>query len=142
MTEPLPPITLRPADRERLEQLAQANLTRVPETAYYLSREVERARVLAPDEDASRFVTMDSWVAFRDEATGRVRHVMLVYPDQADVSAGRISVLTPIGAALVGLSKGQSIVWQTPSGEDRSLTVVAVGDEAAPQQQAAALSGA
>lgn len=127
----LPPIALRPADRERLGQLAQANLSRVPDTADYLAREVERARVLPSDAASDDVVTMESWVRFRDEATGRTRRVMLVYPDRADVTAGRISVLTPIGAALVGLSKGQSIDWTTPSGEERALTVLAVGDEAA-----------
>ncbi|RAI44330.1 nucleoside diphosphate kinase regulator [Rhodoplanes roseus] len=135
----LPPIALRPADRERLEQLAQANLSRVPDTADYLAREVDRARVLPPDDNASDFVAMGSWVAFRDASTGRTRHVMLVYPEQADVTAGRISVLTPIGAALVGLSTGQSIAWRTPGGEERSLSVVAVGDAAVPRETA--LSG-
>jgi regulator of nucleoside diphosphate kinase len=50
----------------------------------------------------------------------------LVYPKSADIEAGRISVLTPIGAALIGLSAGQAISFATPSGELRSLTVVEV----------------
>ncbi|MDC7785423.1 nucleoside diphosphate kinase regulator [Rhodoplanes sp. TEM] len=129
-THTLPPIALRPDDRIRLEQLAHANLSRVPETADYLAREVERAQALPPGDSGGDHVAMNSWVTFRDETTGRTRRVMLVYPEQADVSAGRISVLTPIGAALVGLSKGQSIDWTTPSGEERALTVLSVGDEA------------
>jgi regulator of nucleoside diphosphate kinase len=55
-----------------------------------------------------------------------VRRATLVYPDEADLDAGRISVMTPIGAALIGLSVSQSIEWQTLSGGWRSLTVLAV----------------
>lgn len=55
--------------------------------------------------------------------------MLLVYPDEADVLEVKISVLTPIGAALIGLSVGQSIEWQTPAGGWRSLTVLQVGGE-------------
>ena len=72
-------------------------------------------------------VTMGSLVEFRDDDTGRTRTVNLVYPDQADLADGRLSVLSPVGAALIGLSVGQSIEWQTPSGGWRSLTVLQVG---------------
>jgi regulator of nucleoside diphosphate kinase len=54
--------------------------------------------------------------------------VTLVYPHEADLDAGRISVLTPVGAALIGLSVGQSIEWQSPTGGWRSLTVLRVHD--------------
>lgn len=124
----LPPIRLTESDRARLQRLSQASMERFPETADYLAREIERARVVAPDHVG--FVRMGSWVEFRDDRTGQVRRVVLVYPDQADVSAGRISVMTPIGAALIGLSDGQSIEWRTPAGEARSLTVVGIGDAA------------
>jgi regulator of nucleoside diphosphate kinase len=76
-------------------------------------------------------VTMGSKVSFRDDTTGQERTVLLVYPDEADVSEGKISVLTPIGAALIGLSIGQSIEWQTPAGGWRSLTVLRAGGEEA-----------
>ncbi|HBR45490.1 MAG TPA: nucleoside diphosphate kinase regulator, partial [Afipia sp.] len=54
------------------------------------------------------------------------RAMPLVYPEAADVDAGRISILTPIGAALIGLSVGQTIEFQTPGGRWRSLTVLRV----------------
>jgi regulator of nucleoside diphosphate kinase len=54
------------------------------------------------------------------------KQVRLVYPNAADIDAGRVSVLTPIGAALIGLSAGQAISFETPSGEQRSLTVLDV----------------
>ena len=62
------------------------------------------------------------------EGSGQAKHVTLVYPTAADVAAGRISVLTPVGAALIGLSAGQSMAFETPSGEPRSLTVLEVGE--------------
>jgi regulator of nucleoside diphosphate kinase len=68
---------------------------------------------------------MGSRVTFRDDVTGQVRTVKLVYPGEADVAQGTISVLTPIGAALIGLSVSQSIEWDTVSGGRRSLTVLA-----------------
>jgi regulator of nucleoside diphosphate kinase len=56
--------------------------------------------------------------------------VTLVYPGEADIGQGRISVLTPVGAALIGLSKGQSIDWATRTGETRRLTVIEVHEAA------------
>lgn len=126
----LPPITLLASDRDRLERLSRAGMARFPETAEYLAQEIERAVVLEPGEDNGQFARMGSSVVFRDHASGNVRRVTLVYPEGADVAAGKISVLTPIGAALIGLSKGQSIEWRTPAGERRTLTVVAVGEDA------------
>jgi regulator of nucleoside diphosphate kinase len=121
----LPPITLHPEDRERLEALALASLDRFPQTAGYLAREVERARTVEANGDTP-FVRMGSLVSFRDDTTGQVREVILTYPDRADIAAGRVSVLTPIGAALIGLSNGQTINWQAPAGDWRPLTVLSV----------------
>jgi regulator of nucleoside diphosphate kinase len=52
--------------------------------------------------------------------------VQLVYPAEADIEAGRISILTPIGAGLIGLREGQSILWPDREGRERRLTVVRV----------------
>lgn len=135
----LPPITLIAADRERLEALAQASLDRHPQTAGYLAREIERARVLDETKGgatAADFVRMGSTVSFRDDGTGQIREVTLTYPDRADIAANRVSVLTPIGAALIGLSKGQTIDWQNPAGEWRALTVIEVKEPAEEPQPA------
>jgi regulator of nucleoside diphosphate kinase len=125
----LPPIAMTIADRERLERLANASMARFPQTAEYLAREVERAQILDLGHDGPQFVRMGAWVEFRDDRTGQVRRVSLAYPHQADISAGKVSVLTPIGAALIGLSEGQSIEWQAPAGDKRSLTVLRIGNE-------------
>lgn len=124
----LPPITLTTSDFDRLDRLAAAAAATFPRTADFLSREIARANVVPSAHALPGLVTMGAAVEFRDDITGQVRTVTLVYPDQADVAKGKISVLTPIGAALIGLSVGQSIEWQAPAGDWRSLTVLRVRD--------------
>jgi Transcription elongation factor len=83
------------------------------------------------DEDFDpNVVRMGSLVTYVDETTGRTRTVTLVYPDAADIDQNRISILTPIGAALIGLRPSQSITWPLPDGRVGSLKVVAVSNEA------------
>lgn len=71
-------------------------------------------------------VRMGSRVTFSDDIGGEERTVALIYPQEADVTEGKISVLTPVGAALIGMSISQSIAWQTPGGNLRSLAVMKV----------------
>jgi regulator of nucleoside diphosphate kinase len=121
-----PPIILTAEDFERLSTLASAATSRMPDLAAELADELERAHVVAKDHPLEDVVCMESEVEFRDETTGKVQHVRLVYPEHADISIGNISVLTPVGTALIGLRAGQLIAWQTPRGELRKLTVLAV----------------
>jgi regulator of nucleoside diphosphate kinase len=120
-----PRIMLSAGDYKRLSRLARAAMNSVPEHAENLAAELERAHVLASGR-LGEVVCMGTHVVFRDDTTGRVRHVTLVYPEQADISKGMVSVLTPIGTALVGLRTGSSIGWQTRSGENRRLTVLEI----------------
>lgn len=122
----LPPIKIRRSDSQRLAQLADAAAETAPATADFLAGEIERATVVPDTAPLAGVVGMESEVIFRDDATGLQKQVTLVYPQSADIEAGRISVLTPIGAALIGLSAGQAISFTTPSGERRSLTVLEV----------------
>ena len=122
----LPPIAMRRSDAARLRLLADAAMASFPQTADFLAGEIERADIRPDEQPMANIVTMDSRVTFRDEVTGQTRTATLVYPDRADVSAGRISVLTPIGAALIGLSPGQTIEFRSPTGGLRALTVVTV----------------
>jgi regulator of nucleoside diphosphate kinase len=122
----LPPIKIRQAEYKRLGHLADASAETFPATADYLAREIERATVVSDTAPLVGIVGMESEVTFRDDATGSQKRVKLVYPDAADIDAGRVSVLTPIGAALIGLSAGQAISFMTPSGEQKSLTVLDV----------------
>jgi regulator of nucleoside diphosphate kinase len=120
-----PPITLTVSDYERLSLLARAAAPRMPELVSVLTDELERAHVLA-DGRPERTVCMESTVEFRDEISGKVQTLTLVYPGDADISHGRISVLTPVGTALIGLSIGDSITFETRTGDRRRLTVLQV----------------
>jgi len=71
-------------------------------------------------------ICMGSDVLYRDDLTREVRRVSLVFPGEADISQNKISVLTPVGTALIGLRAGQSITWPTRSGEMKRLTVLKV----------------
>jgi regulator of nucleoside diphosphate kinase len=121
-----PRITLSAADYERLSTLAHAARNRLPGLADELADEIARAQLLAKGEMPKNVVCMNSEVEFRDDTTGKVRTVTLVYPEDADISQGKISVMTPVGTALIGLRTGDSITWEPPSGEIRLLTVLSV----------------
>ena len=121
-----PQIILSTEDYERLTVLARAAMNRMPELAEGLSEELERAHVIDEDGHLQQVVCMGCDVKFRDEATGRIQDMTLVYPAQADISQGKISVLTPVGTALIGLREGQSITWDTRTGDARRLTVLEV----------------
>lgn len=98
----------------------------MPDVAAVLTDELDRAHVLAKGRHPEHTVCMGCEVEFRDDTTGKVQTVTLVYPDEADISKGKISVLTPIGTALIGLHAGHSIAWETRTGDLRTLTVLAV----------------
>ena len=121
-----PNIILSAEDYERLSALARAARKRMPDLAEELADEVGRAHVLAMGEHPQHIVCMNSTVEFRDDTTGKVQMVTLVYPDQADISKGKVSVLTPVGTALIGLRTGDSITWEAPNGQERQLTVLSV----------------
>ena len=121
-----PTIILSAEDYERLSVLAHAAKNSMPNLADELANEIARARVLAKGEHPQHVVCMNSEVEFRDDTTRKIQKVMLVYPEHADILQRKVSVLTPVGTALIGLENGQSITWETPSGELRQLTVVAV----------------
>jgi regulator of nucleoside diphosphate kinase len=88
--------------------------------------EIDRAAICERSDIPADVVTMGSKVTFRDEKNHTERTVRLVYPAEADISAGRMSILTPVGAGLIGLSVGQSINWPDRGGIEHRLTIVAV----------------
>jgi regulator of nucleoside diphosphate kinase len=91
-----------------------------------LETELVRAIVMPRDQIPKDVVTMNSRVLFENETTGERREVTLVYPREADIDAGKISILVPVGTALLGLRVGQSIDWPLPSGEKHRYRVVDV----------------
>lgn len=96
------------------------------ELAEHLEAELARAEVVDSRQVPPQVVTMNSVVVFEDEETGERREVTLVYPQDARSEEGRISILAPIGSALIGLSVGQTIQWPLPGGRTKRLRIVAV----------------
>lgn len=111
----------------RLERLAEGLVGRNAELADRLMTELARARIAGPARLPADVVTIGSTVTYRDETSGRDQTITLVWPEDADIAAGRASVLTPIGVALLGLRTGARFEWETRMGELRELTVLAVG---------------
>jgi regulator of nucleoside diphosphate kinase len=91
-----------------------------------LAAELERAVVIDSRCIAADIVTMNSRVRFEDQNTGERREVTIVFPHEANASTGSISVLTPVGTALLGLAVGQSIVWPFPDGTQHGLCVLKI----------------
>lgn len=91
-----------------------------------LLNEIDRAKICDRADIPPDVVTMGSSVTFVDEKSGAQRTVRLVYPAEADIAAGRMSILTPVGAGLIGLCVGQSINWPDRGGVEHRLTIVAV----------------
>jgi regulator of nucleoside diphosphate kinase len=84
-----------------------------------LEGELERARVVPPSRVSSDVVTMNSTVRLRDLSTGEAVTYTLVYPDRADVTEGRLSVLAPVGTAIIGQRQGDVVERLVPAGLKR-----------------------
>lgn len=122
-----PSIVINKSDHLRLVQLANGLLDRNPEVAEELLTELERARVVEKGAVLQDTVQMGSTLEYRT-GEGQSRRVTLVYPAEADIAQGKVSILTPIGTALLGLRSGQSIDWTANDGRTHRLTIVSVGD--------------
>lgn len=119
-----PNIVLSQSDHRQLSMLALAGTNHTADIADDLLHELERASVVADRALPGDIVRMGSLVRFR---TGRdERSVTLVYPAEADIASARVSVLTPVGTALIGLRVGQSITFRTRDGRPQMLTVLNV----------------
>lgn len=121
---PLPAIIVGESDYDTLSALAAAAAPRMPEVAESLLHELDRATVVDSAAVPPGIVRIGSSVTYLADAVER--RVTLVMPSEADISTGRVSVLTPIGAALLGLSTGQTIEWPARDGRLHHLRVIAV----------------
>lgn len=123
----LPSIYLTQIDLDRLMDLLEAYVAGSGGRRFdKLENELARAIVVPRDKIPHDVVTMNSQVVFEDETTGERRQVTLVYPGAADISVGKISILVPVGTALLGLRVGQSIDWELPNGQKRRYRVIEV----------------
>lgn len=123
--ERLPRILISKAEERQLIAIASAAARRVPEVAAALLGELERADVLPESAMPADVVRIGSLVEFEIDDGHRMK-VRLVLPENADINAGTISVLTPVGAALIGLSPGQAMEWFGNDGNEHLLTVLSV----------------
>jgi len=123
----LPPsLIVSSHDLARLEALLESPALKQHPAALALGDELGRASVVPPEQIPAGIVAMHSRVECEDELHGERHHLTLVYPHEADAAQGRISVLAPVGSALLGLAVGQSIDWQAPGGRALRLRVLAV----------------
>jgi regulator of nucleoside diphosphate kinase len=111
-----PQLIISSLDAERLESL----LDSLPNSAFPgragLEAELARAKIVAPEQIPPTVVTMNSTVKFTVENSNEEFCLTLVYPKDMDTKGGSISVLAPVGSALLGLSKGDQIEWPKPGG--------------------------
>ena len=120
-----PAISITRSDYERLSRLAQSYAVKTPDVADELFAELDRARVVEDGRIASETVRMGSTLRFTSDL-GEDMRVTLVFPGEADIAEGKISILAPIGVALIGLSAGRSIDWTARDGRIHRLKVESV----------------
>jgi regulator of nucleoside diphosphate kinase len=121
-----PPIHMIDVEAETLADLAIQVEDRLEQVSELLLAEIGRATVHPASRIPSDVVTMHATVRFVDRASGKERTCQLTYPHEADISAGRISILTPVGVGLIGLREGQSILWPDRQGQERELQIIEV----------------
>jgi len=123
----LPPsIIVSSHDMDRLDAMLESPAVSQTPAGLALAEELNRATVVAPDEVPEGTVMMHSRVECEDELQNEKHVLTLVYPREADVEQGKVSILAPVGTALLGLSIGQTMDWVAPGGRKLRLRVTAV----------------
>ena len=122
----LPEIFLTLGEHARLSRLVGDH--EAHGVAGLLQRELDRATVCEARDRPAGAVGLGRWVHYVDGRPGEPRRVKIVMPNEADIDAGLISALSYVGAGLLGLREGDSILWPDPSGAERKLTPVLVED--------------
>lgn len=110
-----PPITLSSLDAVRLEKILDSLGSSLVPNWEDLQTELDRANIVKPEEMPPDVVTMNSTVTFRIEPSDKEFSLTLVYPNDND-SSEKISILAPVGSALLGLREGDEISWPKPGG--------------------------
>ena len=93
-----------------------------------LQQELDRAIVCEPGERPAGAAPLHRWLHYVDGRSPQTRRIQIVLPHEADIDAGKVSVLSHVGAGLIGLVEGRTIAWTDPSGAERSLTPVMIED--------------
>src|ERR1051325_5622756 len=111
-------IYITEADMKRLRPLVE-EMKNSRDDLRMLQRELGRAHIVAPEEVPPDVVTMNSKVQVRDVAADELTTYTLVFPEQANIELNRISVIAPIGTAMLGQRVGDEFEWQVPAGPVR-----------------------
>ncbi len=117
-------IYITESDKRRLEELLLVAGDKdggAREDLAALAAELAKAKIVSAREVPANVVTMNSKVLLQDVDTGAEMNYALVFPGEADIAAGAISVLAPVGTAILGYAKGAVIEWPVPSGVRRLL---------------------
>jgi regulator of nucleoside diphosphate kinase len=123
-----PPIKVSRVDIDRIEALLERLPAADAGKFTALRAELDRAEVVEPEAVPAQIVTMNSTVTFEEEGNGNQLTLTLVYPSAAG-APGTVSILAPVGSALLGLSRGQSINWPMPDGRKRRVRVLEVSPQ-------------
>ncbi|WP_318367030.1 nucleoside diphosphate kinase regulator [Enterobacter sp.] len=121
-----PAIIINERDAERIDSLLEREPYASLPVADALNAELDRAQMCAPEAMPRDVVTMNSEVKFRDLSSNEIRVRTLVYPADMTDSCQQLSVLAPVGAALLGLRAGDTILWELPGGTTTHLEVLEV----------------
>lgn len=121
-----PEITISSLDSQRLEDLIDSLPKGGVAGVHELEEELARATVVAPREIPDNIVTMNSTVKFFVESTNKEFELTLVYPKDMDSSGKTISILAPVGSALLGLSIGDEIEWPKPGGGNLKIKIIQI----------------
>lgn len=124
-TQTLPTVYVTEADHEILSNLAEAVADRAAGSRV-LAGEMARAVIVEPGQAPWPFAGIGSTLNYRDLTHGQVRRVRLSLPRDASIDEGRISVLTPVGAALIGMTAGETFRWTDHDGRPRAVQVLAI----------------
>ncbi|WP_052284787.1 nucleoside diphosphate kinase regulator [Kluyvera genomosp. 1] len=119
-----PAIIINEFDAERIDRLLEQPAYANSPVANALNDELDRAQMCAPEAMPHDVVSMNSQVRFRDLTTGEERVRTLVFPAQMTDSSSQLSVMAPVGAALLGLRTGNTIHWELPGGASTHLEVL------------------
>jgi regulator of nucleoside diphosphate kinase len=130
-----PQIHLLASESDLVADLALRLEHQQPAVAAMLLGEIDRAELYEPGTLPEDAVRLGSDVDFVDENTSQLRKVRLVLPALANIAEGRISILTPMGAALYGLRTGDSIDWPDLDGKSRKIRIVRVLQDASESEQ-------
>ena len=128
-----PPVHLLASESDLVATLALQAERRQPVVAAMLLEEIERAELHDPETMPPNHAGLNSYITFVDEKTTQARKLQLVLPAEANIAEGRISILTPMGAALYGLAAGACISWPDLDGNERPVRIVRV--ETSPGQR-------